>query len=235
MAAHDELERAYRLATAFLDGLAERHVGPDADAAALRAALGGPLPETGEDPADVVEALAAGADPGLSACAGPRYFGFVIGGTLPAALAADWLTSTWDQNAGLYAISPPPRSSRRSAGQWILDLLDLPRRAARTGFVTGATMANLACLAAARHAVLARRGWDPERDGLAGCPPRDGRGRRRGARVGPRRAALARRRPAAARRASPTDEQGRVDAAGLRGRRRRRRRARASRARRRAT
>ncbi len=170
MGDHDELERAYRLATDFLDGLAERHVGPEADATALRAALAGPLPETGEEAADVVEALASGADPGLSACAGPRYFGFVTGGTLPAALAADWLTSAWDQNASLYAISPAAAVVEEAAGAWILDLLDLPPESA-TGFVTGATMANLACLAAARHAVLARRGHDPDRDGLAGCPP----------------------------------------------------------------
>jgi glutamate/tyrosine decarboxylase-like PLP-dependent enzyme len=170
MGDHDELERAYRLATDFLDGLAERHVGPDTDATALRAALAGPLPETGEEAADVVEALASGADPGLSACAGPRYFGFVTGGTLPAALAADWLTSAWDQNASLYAISPAAAVVEEAAGAWILDLLDLPPESA-TGFVTGATMANLACLAAARHAVLTRRGHDPDRDGLAGCPP----------------------------------------------------------------
>jgi glutamate/tyrosine decarboxylase-like PLP-dependent enzyme len=169
MASHDELERAYRLATTYLDGLAERHVGLVADAAALRAALGGPLPETGEDPADVVEALAAGADPGLSACAGPRYFGFVIGGTLPAALAADWLTSTWDQNAGLYVGGPSASVVEQVTRGWLVDLLGLPPESS-AGFVTGTQMAHVTGLAAARWHVLDAVGWDVGAKGLTGAP-----------------------------------------------------------------
>jgi glutamate/tyrosine decarboxylase-like PLP-dependent enzyme len=144
-------------------------VGPPADLAALRAALGGPLPEGPTDPLAVVEWLAAGADGGLVASAGPRYFGFVVGGSLPAALGADWLTSTWDQNAGLYVLSPAAAVAEEVAGAWLVDLLGLPEGTS-VGFVTGATMANFTALAAARHAVLARLGWDVERQGLQGAP-----------------------------------------------------------------
>ncbi|HSG40767.1 MAG TPA: aspartate aminotransferase family protein, partial [Thermoanaerobaculia bacterium] len=98
----DLLKRTADLAIEFLEGLPERRVGPAISIEDLRAALGGPLPEQGEDPGQVIENLVRAADPGLVAMAGPRYFGFVIGGSLPATLAADWLTSTWDQNAGLY-------------------------------------------------------------------------------------------------------------------------------------
>jgi len=117
-----------------------------------------------------VTELAAAADPGIVASAGPRYFGFVIGGSTPAALAADWLTSVWDQNAGLHVAGPAAAVIEDIAAGWLLDLLDLPTTAS-VGFVTGATMANFTCLAAARHAVLAKAGWDVERDGLFGAPP----------------------------------------------------------------
>ena len=100
------LRAAAEHAEAFLATLDERPVAARADASAVRSALGGPLPERGEDPAAVIEALAAGAEPGLVATAGPRHFGFVIGGALPAALAADWLVSTWDQNAAFHSLSP---------------------------------------------------------------------------------------------------------------------------------
>jgi glutamate/tyrosine decarboxylase-like PLP-dependent enzyme len=102
--------------------------------------------------------------------AGPRYFGFVIGGSVPAAMAADWLTSAWDQNAGLYAISPAASVAEEVAAGWLVELLRLPAGTS-TGFVTGATMANFTALAAARHGVLARLGWDVERQGLQGAPP----------------------------------------------------------------
>ena len=120
-------------------------------------------------PLDVIEALAAAADPGLVASAGPRYFGFVVGGSLPAALAADWLTSAWDQNAGLYVLSPAAAVAEEVAAAWLVELLGLPAGTS-VGFVTGATMANFTALAAARHGVLAKVGWDVERHGLQGAP-----------------------------------------------------------------
>jgi glutamate/tyrosine decarboxylase-like PLP-dependent enzyme len=168
----DLLKRAAGIAIEFLDGLPGRRVGPAVSAGELRAALGGPLPDTGEDPAEVLERLACGADPGLVAMAGPRYFGFVIGGHLPATLAADWLTSTWDQNATLYVTSPANSVAEEVSSAWLLDLLGLPGTAS-VGFVTGGQMANFTCLAAARHEVLRRAGWDVEADGLFGAPEID--------------------------------------------------------------
>ena len=164
------LVRTAALATDYLDSLATRPVGRPVDLVALRAALGGPLPDGPTDPIEVVEGLATAAEPGLVGSAGPRYFGFVIGGGLPAALGADWLTSAWDQNAGLYVISPAAAVAEEVAGAWLVELLDLPSGTS-VGFVTGATMANFTALAAARHAVLARAGWDVERLGLQGAPP----------------------------------------------------------------
>lgn len=154
----------------FLQALPERAVRPDADRDALWAALGGPL---GDDPVparQVVTALADAAEPGLLATPGPRFFGFVIGGALPAALAADWLAATWDQNAGLYVASPAASVVEEVALGWLIDLLGLPAEAC-AGFVTGGQMANWTCLAVARHELLARAGWDVERDGLHGAPP----------------------------------------------------------------
>ncbi|HEY0444766.1 MAG TPA: aminotransferase class V-fold PLP-dependent enzyme, partial [Candidatus Limnocylindrales bacterium] len=110
------------------------------------------------------------ADPGLVGCAGPRYFGFVIGGSVPAALAADWLTSAWDQNAGLYAISPAAAVAEEVAATWLVDLFGLPAGSS-VGFTTGATMASFTALAAGRHAVLRAAGWNAEEDGLFGAPP----------------------------------------------------------------
>jgi glutamate/tyrosine decarboxylase-like PLP-dependent enzyme len=164
----DLLEQTAALAEAFLDTVASRPVGQPIDRSALQD-LVRPLPDGGLDPATVIQELAAAADPGLVASAGPRYFGFVIGGSLPAALAADWLTSAWDQNAGLYVSSPSASVIEDVAAAWILELLDLPREAS-VGFTTGATMANFTGLAAARDAVLARVGWDVEARGLVGAP-----------------------------------------------------------------
>jgi glutamate/tyrosine decarboxylase-like PLP-dependent enzyme len=168
----DLLKRAADLALEFLDGLPDRRVGPTVSLQDLRAALGGALPERGEEPMKVLEHLARGADPGLVGMAGPRYFGFVIGGHLPAALAADWLVSTWDQNATLYITSPANAVAEEVASAWLLDLLGLPATAS-IGFVTGGQMANFTCLAAARHEVLRRAGWDVEADGLFGAPEID--------------------------------------------------------------
>ncbi|MDX6284639.1 MAG: hypothetical protein QOG53_124 [Frankiales bacterium] len=164
------LRRTTEIADDYLAGLPTRRVGALADAASLTKALGGELPEQPTDPVTVIDELVAACEPGLVATAGPRYFGFVIGGHVPASLAADWLTALWDQNAGLYAASPAAAVVEDVAAEWVLDLLGLPTTAS-VGFVTGATMANFTALAAARHAVLARAGWDVETDGLIGAPP----------------------------------------------------------------
>jgi len=132
-------------------------------------ALGGPLPISGADPAAVIEQLAANADPGIVASAGPRYFGFVTGGAVPATVAADWLTSAWDQNGAFAVMSPAAAVVEDIVAGWLLEMLGLPRRAG-VGFVTGAHMANFTCLAAARHEVLRRAGWNAETQGLQRAP-----------------------------------------------------------------
>ena len=164
------LHRTAEIAADFLDGLPTRPVGRPVELAALRAALDGPLPDGPSDPAAVVEALARGADPGVIATAGPRYFGFVIGGGVPAALAADWLASTWDQNAAMYAISPAASVVEEVAARWLVELFGLPTGSS-VGFVTGATMATFTALAAGRHRVLERVGWNIEEAGYVGAPP----------------------------------------------------------------
>jgi len=161
----ETLRRAHELAAAWLEQLPERPVRPAGDPVGLRTAL----PERGEEPAEVLDALAAAAEPGLVASAGPRYFGFVTGGSLPAALGADWLTSAWDQNAGLHAMSPAAAAAETTVLAWAKELLGVPQ-AAGGGLTSGAQMANVTALAAARHAVLARAGWDVEARGLAGAP-----------------------------------------------------------------
>ena len=164
------LEAAAASATQFLRGLASRPVPATAGAGELAARLGGPLPDGPSDPAEVVAQLAKLADDGLVASAGPRYFGFVVGGSLPAALAADWLTSAWDQNAGLFVLGPAAATVEDVAAGWLTELLGLPATAS-CGFVTGGLGANFSGLAAARNHVLAQAGWDVERDGLIGAPP----------------------------------------------------------------
>ena len=164
------LDIAIAAATRFLDTLPDRPVYPAATYRELIEALAtASTPEMGEAPAVVVERLAAAADRGVVATPGPRYFGFVTGGTLPAALAAEWLTAALDQNAALHTMSPFSAAAEHVAAGWLLDLLGLPP-AASVGFVTGATMANVTCLAAARHEVLRRAGWDVEAHGLQGAP-----------------------------------------------------------------
>lgn len=164
------LEETFRLAASFLEGLTERPVGARDSIENLRARLRVPLSERGSPPASVVRELARDVDGGLVASAGPRYFGFVTGGSLPAALAADWLTSAWDQNAVLSIASPAAGVVEETVSDWILELLDLPRESS-VGFVTGCQMANFTCLAAARHEVLRKAGWDVEASGLFGAPP----------------------------------------------------------------
>jgi glutamate/tyrosine decarboxylase-like PLP-dependent enzyme len=154
----------------FLESLPDRPVFPDVDAGKLLDRLGGPVPEGPEDPRHVVAELAEVGGEAAVAIPGPRYFGFVIGGALPAALAADWLTSVWDQNAGLWIAGPAAAAVEEIAGGWVADLLGLPR-VRSFAFVTGTQMAHATALAAARNHVLAERGWDVEEQGLTGAPP----------------------------------------------------------------
>jgi glutamate/tyrosine decarboxylase-like PLP-dependent enzyme len=164
------LEVADERARRYLAGVDDRPVREEASAEELRRMLGGKLPEEGEDPAKVVEQLADAAEPGLIALGSPRYFGFVIGGTLPAALGADWLAGAWDQIASLYVCGPSAGVAEDVSGGWVLDLLGLPKGSA-FGLTTGGTMANFSGIAAGRRSVLAKRGWDVERKGLNGAPP----------------------------------------------------------------
>jgi glutamate/tyrosine decarboxylase-like PLP-dependent enzyme len=156
-------------ATAWLRSLPDRHVGPRVPVHDLIGAFGGPLPTSGMPAADVVDLLARTAEPGLMAMPSGRFFGWVIGGTLPAALASDWLVSAWDQNACLRYGAPAMAAIEERAGTWLLELLGLPA-AADVGFVTGATMANFTGMAAGRWRLLADAGWDLDRDGLSGAP-----------------------------------------------------------------
>jgi glutamate/tyrosine decarboxylase-like PLP-dependent enzyme len=163
------LARAAEHARTWLESVGDRPVGPRTAADELLAGFGGPLPENPTAPEDVVDLLAKVAEPGLMAMPSGRFFGWVIGGTLPAALAADWLVSAWDQNTGLRYATPASAAAEEAAAVWLLDLLGLPA-GADVGFVTGATMANFTGLAAARFSVLSRVGWDVGRDGLTGAP-----------------------------------------------------------------
>jgi glutamate/tyrosine decarboxylase-like PLP-dependent enzyme len=164
------LRRAADAAIEFLRGTDERHVGARATRDELMRALDVPLSQNGEDAARVFESLAAVGERGTIGSTGPRYFGFVIGGSLPVSVAADWLTTTWDQNSGIYAVSPVAAVVEEIAQRWLLELLHLPKQAS-VGFVTGCQMANFTCLAAARHAVLRNIGWNVEEQGLIGAPP----------------------------------------------------------------
>lgn len=164
------LDAAHRAAAGFLDSLEGRAVWPRASVDQMHSVFGGPLADDGMDAAEVVVELAERADPGLVAIPGGRFFGFVIGATLPAALAADWLVSAWDQNSGSSSLTPATVAVERVAGEWVCDLLGLPAGAA-VGWVTGAQMSNYVCLATAQHAVLRRAGWDATRRGLRGAPP----------------------------------------------------------------
>ncbi|MET7331098.1 pyridoxal-dependent decarboxylase [Nonomuraea sp. NPDC005650] len=167
---NEVLARTAELATGWLGSMEERPVGETASVAELRDRLGGPLPEEPVEAVKVVEELARAAEPGLVAIPSGRYFGFVIGGGLPAAVAADWLTSVWDQCPALYACGPAASVTEEVAGAWLAELLGLPREAS-FAFVPGCQTAHLTCLAAARHQVLSRVGWDVEELGLAGAPP----------------------------------------------------------------
>jgi len=166
---HDLLHDAAGRSSRYLASLDRRPVAPAPQAVAALADLGGPAPEAGMDAADVLALLDRIGGPATMASAGPRYFGFVTGGSLPAALAANWLAGAWDQNSFSSVSSPVGAAFARVAVDWVVDLLGLP---AGTGgaLVTGATMANFTALAAARRAVLKTAGWDVDADGLTGAP-----------------------------------------------------------------
>jgi glutamate/tyrosine decarboxylase-like PLP-dependent enzyme len=165
----DLLELVRGQARYWFETLSTRPVRASVTSNQLVQSLGGPLPEDGTSPADVVGLLARVGTRGTIASAGPRYFGFVVGGSLPAALAADWLVSTWDQNAGIFALSPLASTIEQITGSWLRDLAGLPSSMS-FGFVTGGHMANFTSLACARHSVLRKIGWDVESDGLNGAP-----------------------------------------------------------------
>jgi glutamate/tyrosine decarboxylase-like PLP-dependent enzyme len=168
-ARYEVLDDAARLAHEWVDSLATRPVGAQAGLDELRERLSVPLTDDGEDPRTVIAELARDADPGLIASGGPRYFGFVIGGALPVAIAADWLTGAWDQNGGGYVVAPALSVIEEVAARWVREVLGLPPGCG-IGFVTGCQMAHFTCLAAARHAVLRDAGWDVEGQGLQGAP-----------------------------------------------------------------
>jgi glutamate/tyrosine decarboxylase-like PLP-dependent enzyme len=164
------LERTARLAADYREALGERKVRALLSPAELERALAVPLTDTGENAGEVIESLAQIAARGALASAGGRFFGFVIGSSTPAALAADWLVSAWDQNAGLYATSPLVAAIETVTAGWLCELAGLPP-ATTVGFVTGCQMASFTGLAAARHRVLGKVGWDVEAQGLFGAPP----------------------------------------------------------------
>ncbi len=154
----------------YLEGLEARPVMPSAKAVAQLSAFDLPLPVRPNDPAETLRLLDEIGSPATMGMAGPRFFGFVIGGSLPVTLAANWLAGAWDQNAALYRATPAAAFLEQVALRWLLEALRLPPDCAGA-FVTGATVANLTALAAARHAVLKRAGWNVEADGLFGAPP----------------------------------------------------------------
>ncbi|MBU8860836.1 MULTISPECIES: pyridoxal-dependent decarboxylase [unclassified Micromonospora] len=169
----DELRHLFRRAADhaadYRLSLPDRPVGVPVDQAALTRAFAGPLPDAPTPPEQVLADLVAAAEPGLVATAGPRYFGFVIGGALPAATAADMLAAGWDQNAFNAVASPAAVAAETAAGTWLKELLGIPATAS-AGFVTGGQAANTTGLAAARHQLLTDAGWDVERRGLTGAP-----------------------------------------------------------------
>jgi len=167
---YDILDTALRSARRYLSGIGERSVAPSSGAVEALSALNEKLPEHSTDPGETFALLDRIVSPATMAMAGPRFFGFVIGGTLPVTLAANWLAGAWDQNAGLNESTPGVARLEEIALRWLIELFELPAATA-AGFVTGATVANFTALAAARHAVLARAGWNVEADGLFGAPP----------------------------------------------------------------
>jgi glutamate/tyrosine decarboxylase-like PLP-dependent enzyme len=169
VAEEDALGRAVAIARQYIASRRDRPVWPSTTLDDLRQALGAPLADSPTEPLTVVDQLARAAEPGLVTTTGPRYFGFVTGGALPATVAVDWLAAAWDQNAGLYVMSPAGAVAEEVAGRWVAELLGLPENVS-IAFTTGCHMANFTALAAARHEVLRRAGWDVESDGLQRAP-----------------------------------------------------------------
>ncbi|MES0882779.1 pyridoxal phosphate-dependent decarboxylase family protein [Roseibium sp. SCP14] len=165
-----ELERAYSEAVSYRLDQSGRDCAPDRTYREMREIFREPLPETGCDGTEVIGNLAQKGAGGLTGMTHPRFFGWVLGGSAPVGVAADWLVSAWGQNAAFHASSPTAAAVEEVAGEWLLDILDLPRDAA-VGFVTGGTVGNFTALAAARGAVLKKHGWNADRDGLFGAPP----------------------------------------------------------------
>lgn len=164
------LENAAQRAISYLEGLDSRSVAPLPEAVAKLAVLDEPLPEEPSEPEMALKLLDEICSSATLATAGPRFFGFVIGGSLPVTLAANWLAGAWDQNTAYYNATPATAQLEQIALRWVVDLLHLPRQCGGA-FVTGGTMANFSALAAARHAVLQRAGWNVEANGLFGAPP----------------------------------------------------------------
>jgi glutamate/tyrosine decarboxylase-like PLP-dependent enzyme len=164
------LQNAAQRSITYLDNIASRSVAPSPEAVAGLSILKELLPANPVPPEDVLRLLDEVCSPAIMGMAGPRFFGFVIGGSLPVTLAANWLAGAWDQNSALYNVTPATAMLEQVALGWLLDLFELPPDCGGA-FVTGATMANFCALAAARHAVLTRAGWNVEADGLFGAPP----------------------------------------------------------------
>ena len=166
----EAMERAAREAVTYRRGVAEAQTTPVATYRQMMAAFEAPLPEGPGDPSAIIEDLIARATPGIRAATAPRFFGWVIGNSHPTGVAADWLVAAWGQNVGNLTSAPAAAAIETVAAGWLLEILDLPREAS-VGYVTGATVANFVCLAAARSEVLRKVGWDVEADGLIGAPP----------------------------------------------------------------
>ena len=164
------LRRTSEIAADFLESLDERRVFPHDSTEDVAEALGGPLPDGPSDPLEVLELMAREIDRGVVATAGGRYFGYVTGSALPATIAADWLTTIWDQCAGLGVLGPSASVVEEIAGDWLKEIFGLPADAS-FAVTTGCQMAHVTALAAARHHVLTQRGWDVREGGLAGSPP----------------------------------------------------------------
>ena len=164
------LEQAAQRAISYLESLDERKVAPSGEGVKNLSLLDEPLNEHPTDPQETLALLDRVGTPATIAMAGPRYFGFVIGGSLPVTVATNWLSSAWDQNTGLYNITPATAHIEQVALRWLLEMFQLPENSAGA-FVTGATVANFTSLAAARHAVLKKVGWNVEAQGLFGAPP----------------------------------------------------------------
>ena len=164
------LEEAAERSIRYLEGLDDRKVMPDPDAVEALSRLEVALPEQEGDPLETLRLMDEAGSPATTAMAGRRYFGFVIGGSLPVTVAANWLAGAWDQNSAYYSMTPAAATLEKTSLRWLIELLGLPQGSGGA-FVTGATIANFCALAAARHSVLTRAGWDVEGEGLFGAPP----------------------------------------------------------------